>query len=391
MTAARVTRDRVLAAGLTWPQYLLLTASLRDNEAALQAWQQWRSSVDLQTVDRGSTRLLPLLWHNLVAMGVEDPLMPRLRGIYRHTWFSNQTRLAKLVEVRDLMAAASVDVIALKGVALAYGFYPNPGVRPMDDLDILVRPSQTATAVEVLKRHAWSAPVADPVTHLIVVNGTEFLDPSGDRLDLHAHLLPVGLRSDRDALRWQRAVTASAEGQSFQILDATDQLLQVCIHGALSIPPAIRWVADALAILEHGGTVIDWPRLVADAEEEGYGPTLENRLRVLVALFDVPIPEQVLSGMAAIKRPLAARVSFRLSTGPQYFLVGGLLQRRAEFGRWKRGPGRGNTTFRRYLQLVWDLGDSREMPRNVVSKAAKRVRSDLRRQPLSTESTARDA
>ncbi len=102
MTKPRVTKDQVNAAGLTWPQYLLLTASLRENDAALNAWHEWRSIVDLQTVDRGSTRLLPLLWHNLVAMGVDDPLMPRLRGIYRHTWFSNQARLAKLVEVRQV-------------------------------------------------------------------------------------------------------------------------------------------------------------------------------------------------------------------------------------------------------------------------------------------------
>jgi len=316
--------------------------------------------------------------------------MPRLRGIYRHTWFSNQARLAKLVQVSNVLAEAGVEVIVLKGVALAYGFYPNPGVRPMDDLDILVRPAQTAMAVDVLIRHDWSAPVPDPVTHLIVINGTEFLDPAGDRLDLHAHLLPVGLRSDRDALRWQRAVTIDAEGVSIQTLDATDQLLQVCIHGALSVPPAIRWVADAMAILERDSAAIDWPRLVADAEEEGYGPTLEDRLRVLVDLFDAPIPAAVLSGMAATKRPMAARISYRLSTGPQVFLVGGLLQRRAEFGRWKRGPGRERTSFRRYLQLVWDLGDSREMPRNVVSKAAKRVRSDVLRAPLSTESSARD-
>ncbi len=50
----------------------------------------------------------------------------------------------------------------------------------MDDLDILVRPAQTAIAVDVLTRHDWSAPVPDPVTHLIVINGTEFLDPRGD-------------------------------------------------------------------------------------------------------------------------------------------------------------------------------------------------------------------
>ncbi len=82
----------------------------------------------------------------------------------------------------------------------------------------------------------------------------------------------------------------------------------MCVHGALSVPPAIRWVADAMAILEHDGTAIDWPRLMADAEEEGYGPTLEDRLRVLADLFGAPIPEQVLSGMAQVNRPLAARV-----------------------------------------------------------------------------------
>jgi hypothetical protein len=383
-------RQLLVESGLTFEQYLLLCAALRPTDDALRAWQLWRDRVDVQRIDRGSTRLLPLLWHNLVAMGVSDPLMPRLRGIYRHTWFSNQGRLAQLVQVRDALAEVDVEMVVLKGVALAYGAYPNPGLRPMDDLDLMVRPVDVKRALGVLEGRGWMAPVADPVSHLEVINGTEFRNAAGDRLDLHAHLLPVGLRADRDAHRWQRTRELDANGSRVRVLDPADQLLQVCVHGALSVPPAIRWVADAMAIITQSTAAIDWQRMAEDAEEEGYGPTLDKQLRVLAGLFDVPVPSAVLYSLARITRTFAARVNHRLATGTQLFLVGGVLQRRAEFDRWKRGPGRDGISFRRYLQLVWDVDDSRAMPRSVMSKAAKRLRTDVLRAPLTAHNPARD-
>ena len=64
-------------------QTLLLRASLLDDAAAQQAWREFRKLADLDTVDAGSHRLLPLLVRRLSDVGEDSPEMGRLRGIHR--------------------------------------------------------------------------------------------------------------------------------------------------------------------------------------------------------------------------------------------------------------------------------------------------------------------
>ena len=66
----------------TWEQESLLKAALLQGEEAIKAWHKWKSRVDVDQLDPGSLRLLPLLYRNLRTHGVEDPLMNRFKGIY---------------------------------------------------------------------------------------------------------------------------------------------------------------------------------------------------------------------------------------------------------------------------------------------------------------------
>jgi len=77
-----------------WPtaqQELLLRASLLKGKQATDAWEEWISTVDIDHLDLGSLRTLPLLYRNLHTQGVKHPLMSKLRGIYRLSWYKNQT------------------------------------------------------------------------------------------------------------------------------------------------------------------------------------------------------------------------------------------------------------------------------------------------------------
>ena len=59
-----------------WPslqQLLLLRAALWQGAAALAAWSEWADSADLDRIDNGSQRLLPLVYANLHALGLEHP------------------------------------------------------------------------------------------------------------------------------------------------------------------------------------------------------------------------------------------------------------------------------------------------------------------------------
>ena len=79
-------------AGGAWPsenQELLLRAGLLRGAEATDAWQRWQIANDINKIDQGSFRLLPLVYRNLSANSVNYPLTGRLKGIYRFTLYRN--------------------------------------------------------------------------------------------------------------------------------------------------------------------------------------------------------------------------------------------------------------------------------------------------------------
>jgi len=74
----------------TWQQELLLRAALLQGGGSIEAWERWKPTVDIEHLDIGLHRLLPQLYLNLHAQGVDDLLMGKFKRIYRRTWYDNQ-------------------------------------------------------------------------------------------------------------------------------------------------------------------------------------------------------------------------------------------------------------------------------------------------------------
>ena len=204
--------------GAFWPtpaQEHLLRAALLRGPAALAAWEAWSAQTDLDSLDAASFRLLPLLYVNLQAEGAERAKraaqgagvevrvlrqaqdaqdageaqdvqeardrqsLKKLKGIYRYHWSGNQVLFHDAAAVLDRLQAAGVQTLLLMGPALATLYYPNPGLRPVDEFDVLVPLSQAARAAEVLAEAGWQPLLAAPAERL---HARLLLHPAGARL-----------------------------------------------------------------------------------------------------------------------------------------------------------------------------------------------------------------
>src|SRR4051812_18690863 len=175
-----------------WPthdQELLLRAALLQGEPALEFWNEWRRKVDLDVIDYGSHRMIPQLYRNMQRHGVKDPLMDRLKGVYRYYLYKNEILMHRIGPLLAAFESAGIKTMVLKGAALIQLYYRESGLRPMLDADVLVHTQQAEQAMELLSKLRWKSVYHDrPQMRIPIQHSTPFEDDGRRQLDLHWHL-----------------------------------------------------------------------------------------------------------------------------------------------------------------------------------------------------------
>lgn len=148
----------------------LLQAVLLPDSEGLAAFQQWRTSANLDALPAEQYPLLPLLHGRLTTWQVEDPWLGRIKGIYRRTWYANQLALNTLAELLAALAAAGIPAVIGGGAALALTCYPEPAARPIYNPEVFVsennRQRAKACLAELPQKNTQEAKTSMPVVCL---------------------------------------------------------------------------------------------------------------------------------------------------------------------------------------------------------------------------------
>ena len=147
------------------------------------------------------------------------------------TWLAdqytlNQQRISRfheeLHDILALFARHGVDVMPLKGAILSTSYYEDPALRPMSDLDLLVRPDHLTQAAVLLGQLGYE-PESRNWKHIELSkpNNRQVVNYEGEhpdnprRLDLHAycHEMFAGPRVDLTEGMWANATAGTLLGQ----------------------------------------------------------------------------------------------------------------------------------------------------------------------------------
>jgi hypothetical protein len=243
--------------------------------------------------------LLPLLSRALVAAGIDDPIVPRLMQTARLAWLENQLTFERLGTALEVLDAAGVRTMALKGVPLALRHYPDPSLRPMGDFDLLITSAHVPDAIAALQRAEWN--VDWELDKDFVARTSEVPCSSRDGqavLDLHWRLMPWVTRSwsADDPDLWHHA-TPLAVGERSTLAPADhDLLLHVILHafrsGWTRVP---RWAADVVVMLRGTSGTLDWDRFVDRVLRGHLTLVVAAALTYVASTFDAPVPDAVLN------------------------------------------------------------------------------------------------
>jgi len=305
-------------------QECLLEACIEPQDQAAAAMHKWMASVNIQRIDGGSYRLLPLLASRQFSIDLEPEARALVKGVYRRTWYHNQLLLAEGAKVASRLDDAGIPVMLLKGIPLALEYYRNIGVRPMGDLDLAVPLEFARRAVELMIAEGW-APEATPLKgtmtpgrikgsgwspgpraiaafngqYFHVRHAHGFRKPNGLGIDLHWHIFQEDCDPHSDDNTWAGARPGIHGPFAFLIPPAHEHLLLILAHAARWNPlPLIHWVADA-ATLVKTSPELDWEKFVAAAVRRRRTCAAVELLGYLAKRFHAAVPEKVLQALSS--------------------------------------------------------------------------------------------
>ena len=317
----------------------LLTAALVPERRALEAWRRFRAGTgDATTLGPGAERLLPLVADNLAKVAEPSPHPEADAHLLRGREARLRGRFTGILRVRDAsgwvaeLARHGVPTLVLKGVALAIRYYRDFGLRPMEDVDLLVRPEHVPVALacvysmrfspmEGIPADCWPPRAHSPnlgtaavthgvgfITHEARMAGVAAREEDVRQLDLHWAALSTNCGDRADDAFWAAATPLPLHGSTALALAPGHELVHTIAHGARwNSLPSIRWVADAAMVVRAGLTGSDWDAFVAEVDRRGLalaaGPSLEH----LVG-YGIAIPDEVRARVARLPRRVLDRL-----------------------------------------------------------------------------------
>lgn len=301
-----------------WPD--LITLAMRHGMAPMLLWAVKQSAPELVT----------------------EPLWT---PVIRARWQSaaHMIRLdAACKQVTAALEAAQIPALWLKGIALAHTVYPQPSLRTMSDLDVLVPYEQREQALAVVQGLGYhffpqranlfgSSNLAEHLQfHHYQLRGGLY---DSITLELHFHLLMPYRVLPYNKLAWFWSQTRQIHnGSRVRILQPEAHLLYLIAHALIQHGEAEltqRQILDVhLLIMTYPR--LDWNRVVDQAAELGWGYAVDRALRRSIDWFATPIPAQALEQLApyiASDDPIARHVRRLAGKGPHLEYVLNLLTR----------------------------------------------------------------
>ncbi len=275
-------------------QELLLQAALGDGDEAFDAFARWRAGVDFERIDAGSTRLLPLVVHNLGPRLGDDDVAGRARGVAKYTWAHTQQAGRVMAPVLRELDEAGATAMLLKGWAFPDGYGGNGWLRARHDLDLLVPRRHFAAAAALLEDHGLRPPPFDADhgdPHLGDRHALPYAGPGGLQVDLHRRALATVEQPGAEQPFWDAARLVTLRDAPCLVPAPADLLLMVVEHAWRWNPQdsGARWVADAVVLLRAPET-FDWDRLVSMCERFWLSAVMHEALAYLSATHDTPYP-----------------------------------------------------------------------------------------------------
>ncbi len=257
----------------------------------------------------------PLLYHNLRRLALLPALPARVAEDFRREYYrTSAVNLLLSRSLRDIlgsMARRRIPVLPFKGALFMHTLYPLIALRPMIDLDILVREGDFSRASEALADMEYRM-VFNPLRPRSAAEyyAMAFENKKKGVVELHRALYRhFGHPLDIDGI-WKRSRGVRGAGRAAAAMSPEDTVLMICLHLAQH-DFRIRLISlvDLSEIVSRHAGHLRWGRLLDRAESRRVTVPVFLALSLVKEWFGRDIPAKVLERV----RPSAPRRAYLFS------------------------------------------------------------------------------
>jgi hypothetical protein len=285
--------------------------------AILRESLDWEYIISLAGLEGVTSLVYDRLKNNRLEQFVPEPILIRLESIYYTYSAQNALFYEELARVSAVLEQGSIPVIMFKGVFLAAGIYENIALRPMRDLDLLLKKEDVASAVNVLEKFGYQPIVAveeqlnNPFNYSLTLSKGGVGIYNSVTVDLHWQILNsswmMGLSSEKFDMRtvWANTETAVIAGIRMRLLSAEDLLISLSINAFNHCYERLILLADFAQVLKKYQDKIDWKTVHEKAKVCYLENILDYTLRFISEVpLSRPRPEFVFKRKYHYSRPL---------------------------------------------------------------------------------------
>jgi hypothetical protein len=290
---------------------LLLSRTVLSSEVREEVVKIMRNRISWEYVVSQSTSLdiAPLFYYNLKKVigiaGIDgtreipEMLVQELKDSYYSNASQNIVRRHQLCRVLEAFQEVGIPAIVLKGAALAELVYPHPALRPMVDVDLLIRYEDLDSAEKVLQELEY-VPYEEVPPRAWWRENHHHLVPyfAKDKLvfiELHHHIVPPSKSFTVDIGRmWERAVDTNIAGTRALVLSPEDTILHLSLHLAYSSIGGLKGLCDISEMIRKYKSNLNWEQIIKESKEYEIERYIYYQLWLAKEMLDAEIPSDVL-------------------------------------------------------------------------------------------------
>ena len=233
----------------------------------------------------------------------------------------NLLLLARLEQALDLLLAAGIRPVALKGVDVLHRLYRSFDERALDDVDLLVPRDQRDLAIATLEGAGYTGPTGVERIHWFRSSFELPLTspgPVGVSFEIHWNLgQALRYRIDPGALL-ARAVPLDVAGRSILRLDEHDAVAHLLLHHIQHyFDRRLKWVLEIGLLARSPG--FSWPRVAERVTTWGGRRAAGLALVHVRKLFPEMLPPAAYESLPAARWRLAATLPLRSAHPLDFF------------------------------------------------------------------------